>query len=536
MSEEKTNESAQGFKLPGRFKGAWSRIFGGRKPESLRTTDIPKDSPQRLESPYSDKSQETISRTPHIGTSLIELLKRRGIVSASTGEFEEVGVAAMGRTNERGDPYLFESIKKSEKPPNGYLIGIGAGNVFSMLEAFPEDVVPKAIILFDVDPEVVKFGENLIRALKENPDKLLIDADYFERKNPTVFLRGDEHADPKAAIIKYVRKLAQLAQEGNLVIAQADFNNPQIAEQIANLPGFKSSNNVVYLSNISDHLWRRNSRKNPISSGDYVPEFSFLQSLTPDPPNQNYYIDTLCGGLDYRLRVDTEPPKFTTRDFDSHLALLNWQVYPHDKILYPNQPDPVWEDIGSWDVEKIKDAYRQLLQKPRQQERMGLIEEGMNRVRQHELQHYPESKEKARHGIFEEYREHVKYVVPETEEEEQSLLVDLQQPYDYQRDFLPFIAANFWGDAKTPLQIYQSNLPKRQVYHKEGDIRYWRKDPRSWTKGKVELGFLEGDVPYEEVGLAKLYSELARRVKDKNPQADIKSKNFEELLELWVVP
>lgn len=533
MSESNTGElSKEGKGL------AWLRNLFRKKetaPIKLAKTshflESHEEPPQGSEVRLEPKRESSIQRL-HIGTSFIELLTASGIISPPTSEFEGVGVAAIERTNERGDPYLFESIKKGEKAPNGYLVGIGAGNVFSMLEAFPEDATPKAIILFDIDPEVVKFGENLISSLKENPDKLPVEADYFTKEYPTV-LHMDGNANPKAAIIRHHRKLAQLAQEGNLVIIQADFNNPQIAEQIAKLPGFKSSNNGIYLSNISDHLWRRNQSSNR----DYLPDISFLQSLTPAPPNQNYYIDTLTGGLRYNLRIDIKPPEFKTEDFDPRLAILNWQVYPHDRLLYPDQPEPVWEDTRSWDIERIKEAYQQLLQKPLQQERIKTAEKSIGEQRQHELQHYPENKGKAKRGIFrEEYiSSSVKYVVPETEEEEQSLLADLQQPYDYQRDLLPFIAANFWGSAQTPLQIDPSALPKRrQLFYEEGDVRYWQKDSRDWTKGRVELWWLTRDIPYEDLALAKLYGEAARRVKDKNPQADIKGKSFDELVEVLV--
>lgn len=251
--------------------------------------------------------EEVSKNLTGIGQKFLATLERKGIITESD-EFEKEGVAAQGGTNETGNPSLFEKVRNQQEAPNGYLIGIGAANVFSMLEAFPEGTKPKAIILFDIDPEVVAYGQRLIEEMKNQPDHPITTLNPDEK----VFYENKQ-ADTKIALKKYYPLLQQLAKEGNLVIAKADLTDPKVLLQLYGLPGWKESNNLFYLSNIADHIWRRNSSK--LKKPFLFPNFILFGGLAPTAPHRNYFIDTTTRSLDYCLRIGTQPPKFESSDF-----------------------------------------------------------------------------------------------------------------------------------------------------------------------------------------------------------------------------
>lgn len=272
-----------------------------RNQVSLQTQQKEPETPSSISRPEAITQPKEEARQQDIGTQFIGLLKQKGAIIPPK-EFMSVGVSAtLGYTNEKVDANLIEKVRSQEHPPNGYLIGIGAGNVFRMLELYPEGKTPKAIILFDIDPLVVAQGQYFIEQLKRNKPE------------------DDGNLEPLKSIIKKAkerRKLApvlqQLAQEGNLVIAQADFTDERVIEALNNLPNLRDYSNVIYLSNISDHIWRR---KYSQGKYEYIPNFNFLESLTPKSPLKNYYVDTVRQSLSYNLRIDTRVPQFDYEDF-----------------------------------------------------------------------------------------------------------------------------------------------------------------------------------------------------------------------------
>lgn len=461
-------------------------------------------------------------RQTEIGTQLIGKLQEKGLV-LETSEFESAGQPALEGTNERGSQTLFEKVRNQRESPNGYLIGIGAQNVFSMLEAFPEGQIPKAIILFDVDPAVIEFGEYLIKALKDSPDSLT--SIINERFTGRVFYPVS-NATPNQAILKHAATLHQLASEGDLVIVRADFNNPQLTQELSNLPDFKNLNNIVYLSNIADHLWRRSIGSNR----SFLPDFSFLNTLQPESPHQNYYIDTLTGPLNYNLRISTEPPTFELLDFATHL-LNSWQTKPTD-LLGRQGEDVVWEDMSKWDLNRILKANLALRSSSRFKEITTYVEKDLNQMRQYEVERYPDLKQALampvdQRGFYKDYRINI----PETAEEESHLLAELAEPYSYERDFIPFVAHHIWQNADLPIDIDRNQIPKRRgpIRDPATNERIWVQDPRDWTKGQIELWSIEGSLFYEDLAAAKIYRELERRLKAKNPTADTKGKTWQEV-------
>ncbi|MEK7092544.1 MAG: hypothetical protein AAB907_02885, partial [Patescibacteria group bacterium] len=69
------------------------------------------------------------------------------------------GQAAILGTNETASTEFFESVRL--KDPDGYIIGVGVGNALSLLQSFPEGVVPRGMVLVDIDPKVVAVGKAL---------------------------------------------------------------------------------------------------------------------------------------------------------------------------------------------------------------------------------------------------------------------------------------------------------------------------------------------------------------------------------------
>lgn len=452
-----------------------------------------------------DPEQETSYRKENIATNFLSRLEEKGLV-IQTPEFQKVGEPAYATTNESGNPALFEKVKNLPNAPNGYLIGIGAANVFSMLESFPEGVTPKAIILFDIDPTVIAYGQRLIQAFKDTPADPSIKLDSGDTIFHTRYKVSHENA-----IKKYGPMLHQLAKEGNLIIARTDFTRPELMDEIAKLPDFQNSNNIIYLSNIADHIYRRNPNS--------TPDFSFLQKLKLIDSNRNFYIDTLQNSLNYQLRISIKPPNLLPRNFTDDTRLNRLQTELTDKTA-DDEKNILWEDIEDWPLDKLINYYNKLINSPAGQERKKDLALRINHERSYTLEQYPEYKIKSTRPLDETRGIKKIFSVPSDPKEESLLLDELAQPYNYERYLIPFVARNYWQDAKTPEEINPNNFPIRD-YYVEG--------PKNWTRGKVEILFLEQGITYEELAMAKLYQELESRVLARMSGARTQGKTFSEL-------
>ncbi|TSC87519.1 MAG: hypothetical protein G01um10147_497 [Microgenomates group bacterium Gr01-1014_7] len=480
--------------------------------------------------------KESAGRQTGIGETFVAKLKQSGAM-IETPDFEKVGVEAIGGTNETGDPNLFEKVRNQPQAPNGYLIGVGAANVFSMLEAFPEGVEPRAIILFDIDPEVVAAGERMIQAFRTTLADPSIKLDYGER-----IFDPSYPAYYQNALKKYASLLHKLAAEGNLVIARAEFNNPDFIHHIAQLPDFQNLNNVIYLSNIADHSLRREEDKNPL----FIPNLDILNILQLDTPHRNYYIDTLQHGLAYRLRISTYPPRFSARDFNPLANMTQFQTELTDQIDGPNE-NIIWEDLSTWPLDRLIHFYNQITNTPTAQERKEYIESAIRKERSGTIEHYDEFKEKSTQPPEEIYPgagRFKTYVVPDNPEEETRLLQELAKAYDYERDFLPFVPEGYWQDAVTPQRVNPYQIPKtpRPVFATWEEYDEYRKyglyrfNPRNNKKGEIEKKYMDSKITYEDLALAKLYREMKRRVLKRRAAARTQSKNFHELSKEAIAP
>lgn len=450
-------------------------------------------------------------------------LEAKGIAFAPE-KYEGQGVLAIGGTNESGNPHLFEKLKSQPEAPDGYLIGIGAANVFSMLEAFPEGSEPKSILLFDIDPQVVAIGQSLIDHFKGSdtyPQAILGDPQLDGYYKNTVFPEG-MGAQFKNALRKHGSLLHKLAKEGRFGIARVNFTDPKLMEELSDLPDLKNSNNLVYLSNISDHIWRANQAN--------VPDFSFLDTLSPNPPHKNYHIDTLTKSLGYRLRISSHRPQFIMDDFDYRVGSDRFQTRPTDGIEGEPQ-NLLWEDMSSWDLQKLFDEYNRIEEVPSFKSRKEFIQGRIRETRQDLLGSYADWKSKS--GQPELVAGDIFRIrsVPASKEEETALLADLALPYDYEADFIPFIARHYWSDAKTIQEVDPTKFPTRPQNYRidqETGKRLMVSDARELQKGRIETWYLD-KVPYEELVAAKIYAEVENRLLARNPGANTGGKNINRL-------
>lgn len=50
--------------------------------------------------------------------------------------------------------------------------------------------------------------------------------------------------------------LKEMARSDNIAVIYSDFTNPDLITSIRDLPGFQGSRNIIYMSNIADHIAR----------------------------------------------------------------------------------------------------------------------------------------------------------------------------------------------------------------------------------------------------------------------------------------
>ncbi|MBI2018153.1 hypothetical protein HYS96_00425 [Candidatus Daviesbacteria bacterium] len=277
-----------------------------------------------------------------------EEIARKGL---KPPEFESQGASGFTSTNERIDPRTLETVMLSDLPPNGYLIGVGVSNIFSLLDTFPKDSPPKGIVLVNTDPEAVKNARNFVEVVKSGSSVTfdsygrsvgmiarLYSGEKISKYYECAYGNGERQVDTELVMDKYHDMLVKLAQEGNIAVVQQDFLDPALLEIISRLPGLKDSNNVIYLSNIADWLWRPigwsmweervkyyfQYKKDAPTDYPFVPDmgqiFSAFQNLAvlqPNPGHTNYFADTLCNRwrLNYLMRIQPKIPQFARSDF-----------------------------------------------------------------------------------------------------------------------------------------------------------------------------------------------------------------------------
>ncbi len=295
--------------------------------------------------------------------------------------FEERGVPAILATNEGASQGFPDGVRQLYRP-YGYIYGSGCGNIITMVEAFPSS--PKGLIMVDIDPAVVYFGKMLVNSLKRNStrerfargflypnrghfltleeevldletdptlkahfkdhrgrlehwfsfatlhESVLPEPDFDKEYRVKAFVEDSLTKDPYGRRIDTTTILArnydtlhQLASNGNIAVIHADMFDPELLRHVAELPTFGQSNNVVYVSNVPDHIVRAvylgesQWYNRPDEFLEMINnQMGRLRVLDPQSPHRNVFIDTTQKSLNYQLRAQPTSPQYTRTDLD----------------------------------------------------------------------------------------------------------------------------------------------------------------------------------------------------------------------------
>jgi hypothetical protein len=237
------------------------------------------------------------------------LLSSRADEILLPGDFSAIGSPALLVTNEITPAGFHDGVRETAAP-DGWIFGPGCGNVLAMIEAFGGP--PRGFVLVDVDPAVVCAGRMLVTALRRYPDVASFSAGFFcggretllalENEvlaaEPSPSLRAAMNGQrerlwrslatltggfsqrsgdaasllaewaayyPPAGQVVPVRtflarsydRFREIAVRGDIVVLCSSLFHPILLDAVAALPGWRGSRNLIYLSNVSDHLLRR---------------------------------------------------------------------------------------------------------------------------------------------------------------------------------------------------------------------------------------------------------------------------------------
>lgn len=262
--------------------------------------------------------------------------------------FDWKNVPGTFNTNETvPDENFFKLIR--EVDPRGSIVAVGFGNAFSLFECFREDVTPKSVILADIDSRIVATGKTMIQFFEKcntfaDFEKFFLkmsQADFFNNLQKVIKAQSPEfrrrleqisednweiirqdfansalskdnelikgkRLQPIVAVRRNYEKLHNLAKTGNIGIFYTDFLSTDFIEAVRKLPDFRQSRNIIYASNIIDHITNRWNLAKP---GDYdnwvYPESGNALNVLQQYSGSDYipiYIDT-SQAFGYNLRA-----------------------------------------------------------------------------------------------------------------------------------------------------------------------------------------------------------------------------------------
>lgn len=268
------------------------------------------------------------------------------------------GAAGILSTNEDLPDDTIDQVKHSEHPPNGYVFGAGMGNILSMQLLYLDGQIPKAILCCDVVPEVVVAGRVFVRLLAQAKDfprlydsftnetvltqtyQRVIDNesnDEVRKRFQTVTIQdlqkwfqfvvnkqslygegfreasgisNDQTINELVLLRDNFDMYHTLAKEGNIGVGYADMTNPAVLSIVKELPDFEASRNVVYMSNVIDHLTLRGTDLSHINDMAVIGDV-----LGEGDERGNFFVDTTKESLNYALRASTSGPVYQPDDF-----------------------------------------------------------------------------------------------------------------------------------------------------------------------------------------------------------------------------
>lgn len=214
-----------------------------------------------------------------------------------------VGADAFLGASDRIDSSILSMV--TERRPDGYLVGVGVGGLLTFLNCFPSDIKPKGIIALDINPQVVIGGMFMIEELKRSSsvhefikgffkienDAYLEISNNLEKRDKRLerimrsfrkslkkegsldfwipispshihrFLSRDDYESTDViqiskliydSIVTNFDLLKELAESGRFAVEYGDLADSRVTRSISELPGFKSSRNIVYVSNVAE--------------------------------------------------------------------------------------------------------------------------------------------------------------------------------------------------------------------------------------------------------------------------------------------
>lgn len=295
----------------------------------------------------SQQEAEPDVKKPGIAQFIEQEIDRKGL---KPPEFKSEGASEFSRTNEKVKPETLKTTRESEQPPNGYIIGVGVPNLFSMLDAFPEGAEPKGIVMVNTDPNTISDTTVFLEELRKGrlvkfhgsgkSQEIYHESDKASNEPYSLeagYQAGENTVDTYTVMRKHAVLLIKMAREGKISLVHQDILNPELLDILAELPDYKDSNNVVYLSNIADWIWRGEANRLLYSDKHFmmralsnpyaqIPEdidisqifkgFENLERVHSILGHKTYFIDTLQRNLKYVLRVGDKPPVFGRGDFN----------------------------------------------------------------------------------------------------------------------------------------------------------------------------------------------------------------------------
>lgn len=232
--------------------------------------------------------------------------------------------------------------KLSSEEPNGYLIGVGMGGIFSLIESFSHP--PLGIIAIDIDPHVVIAGRLFVESLRDSGSFEELVENFFTISEEDYQDRVDELLKQEKFLSKGVRRwkkhswqrdlhtpmktwvdnlnsvggarnrikvpnvieknfdiLRNLARNNKIAVGLADISDNHILDIFRTLPSYNQSTNVVYLSNavgLSDKMRRYNHLRRLEDSGDCIYVFSKRGNTELEFANSIEYVISQAKGKD----------------------------------------------------------------------------------------------------------------------------------------------------------------------------------------------------------------------------------------------
>jgi len=264
-------------------------------------------------------------------------------------DISEEGALALLSTNEILYP---EGLKTQIGESDGYICGVGFGNILSLVTLYEENNPPKGILSIDLSPEVVLTGRIATELIKTSENfevfkrnlmsgwtlgylkrqvikkesspkiKNALENVSLEKISQTISRENSdipevgvviENRDfSRISVLAVIRDnfklFKKLANEGNIGISLASATDPDTIRSFSDLPEFNKSKNLIYLTNIIDHITTRGTR---LGLNNHL-----LDTLKPYEllnNGLNHFIDT-TQAKNYILRANSKPPIYTKED------------------------------------------------------------------------------------------------------------------------------------------------------------------------------------------------------------------------------